>query len=761
MRKTAFALALAGLAACETQSAAIGAVQDGMVEPAIPHFAGEVGATGAAVAFEFDLDADEIITFFTESDENFDTVMSISDAMGNALAENDDRAPGDLQSLIVFRATQAGSYTVNIAGYGGASGRFDLYAQPGLDTGLSAEARTLIDAVVTIRENVRWRSQALDLEAGDVLVATTVALDDYMDTTLALFGPNGEIIAQNDDRGDGSLNSQIVFEILEDGPHALELDSFSGSDVGDVALSIAIDPLAEAPFNFSAVEGENPQIYEGEINNQTLTQSFDVALAAGETVYAFSDTISGDLDIVSRLLGPDGFPVALNDDRGDGSLNSAFAYTAQEAGTYTVVIERYRGGESAGEFRLSVSLVSSDIVTTLQEIRENVVDLSGETRSLTTEDFVVYYTLEGEDATSEAYAVTVGEALQHAYSEQVGRMGWSEPVRDEDGLYRAFIADADGSMGVTYPVETVFDNPHTADVREGLASRTVFLIENDFVGFEDKEAPIDSLMRATATHEFSHVVQFGYDSEEALDWLYESTASWIETVTVGHHQDATDYTETDFETPGLCWTTTEGGYDYSQWTFLQSLADIYGEDIVARIWANSVAMDGFETVSAELENETIPEAIARWRAQNYALDYELAPLFPRTVDVTHRFRQPGRWTAKGGLEELGANFIELEIDGVFSFTLTGIEGLELYALAVRDDEVALMPLAAGDGLDTSSYDHVGLMVFNSNMPDAPGACSGTGYGLTIAAESGSAPDIIHRFDATHFQPPTEPDVEAE
>ena len=96
----------------------------------------------------------------------------------------------------------------------------------------------------------------------------------------------------------------------------------------------------------------------------------------------------------------------------------------------------------------------------LQDLLDRVVTLSGETRIITTDDFVVHYTLDGVDASSEDYAIQVGDVLQDMLDIQVDRMGWVEPVRDEDGMYRAFIADADGPMGVTYPVQIIFDNPN-------------------------------------------------------------------------------------------------------------------------------------------------------------------------------------------------------------------------------------------------------------------------------------------------------------
>jgi hypothetical protein len=265
---------------------------------------------------------------------------------------------------------------------------------------------------------------------------------------------------------------------------------------------------------------------------------------------------------------------------------------------------------------------------------------------------------------------------------------------------------------------------------------------------------VESLMRATVTHEFNHVVQFGYDAEEGLDWLYEATASWTETTTVGSDQDATDYTETDFETPQLCWTTTVEGHDYGQWTLLQSMADSYGEGLIVRVWENSVALDGFETLQAALDevDTTIPEVIQRWRAQNYARAYDLAPLFPIAVHQQHVLAREGRWTQKGGLEQLGANYLGFELEGRYAIALSGDASLEVLALGQRNGQIEVIPLGRQGVIDTAGFESMALMVFNRAMPDAPGQCSGVGYSIEVSSSTRRPVRAAYRFSDAHLVP---------
>jgi hypothetical protein len=719
------------------------------------HLTGRLTANAPRVAFEIQLEAGQIVTLTTSSAENLDTVLTLNTPRGRQLAQNDDQQPGILSSRIVYVARASGRHTAIITGYKGAIGAFELTVSFGLDVGLSAGARTLREASLSFDRRRAEARFEVDLSAGDVFVATTLALTEGLDTTLTLLDASGATLAQNDDRGDGTLNSQIVYQTAAAGRYVVVASTYGGAGVGAAMLSLAIDPNAEAPFSFASIEGAQITRLEGELNDAQRTLEYQIELAAGQTLLAISDATSGDLDTVLRLNGPDGFPVALNDDRGDGSLNSAFAFTAPAAGSYALEIYRYPQSASSGTFQLVLSSVDASVVDTLQALLENPVRLSGAEQTIETADFSLHYTLEGADASTPEYARATAEALQAVFEAQVARIGWAAPVRDPNGRYRAYVANVSGAMGYTKPVQIVFDNPNTASVRETAAARTAFVIDNDFLGL-GKKAPPESLMRATATHEFNHVVQFGYDSLEDLNWLYEATASWTETTTVGADQDATDYVAIDFATPELCWTTTAPNHDYAQWTLLQSLADSYGERIVVRLWENTVALDGFEAVEQTLASveTTIPDVIQRWRVQNFARDYDLAPLFRSSVRLGGRINRNGAWSPRTQIQQLGAHYVALQVSGRRAFALRGDANLQLIGLGQRNGEIEVIPLGRGGVFDTSGFEYSALMVFNRAVPEAPGACSGVNYSINVTASAEAMAGAQYRFSAEHFAPPS-------
>lgn len=718
------------------------------------HFEGAIGPRTPRASFELQLEAGQIVTLTTSSSANVDTVLTLNGPNGRQVARNDDESEGVLTSRIVYVARTTGRHTAVVSGYGGSSGAFELDASYGLDVGLSHAARTLREERVSFGSGRTEHRFSVDLNANDVFVASTFALTEGLDTTLQLRDAGGAILAQNDDRGDGTLNSQLVYRVADAGRYEVVASTYDGSGSGEALVSLALDPNARAPFNFASIEGAPIAQYGGEITDNQANREYRVTLAAGQTVLAMSEATSGNLDTVLRLNDAEGFPVASNDDRGDGSLNSAFAYTSARGGTYTLDVSRFPQSNTTGAFRVTLSAVDASVVATLEAQVENQVSLSGPEQIIETPDFRLHYTLEGRDATTEAYARATARSLQEVFESQVRRIGWAAPVRDRNDRYRAYVAQANGSMGYTKPIELVFDNPNTP-ARETAAARTVFVIDNDFRGM-GKTAPPESLMRATATHEFNHVVQFGYDATEGLNWLYESTASWTETTTVGADQDATDYVETDYAAPELCWTTPARGHDYAQWTLLQSLADSYGEGFIVRIWESAVTHDGFETMSSALAavGGNIPDALQRWRVQNFARAYDLAPKFKRSVRLGGTITRNGSWSPRQRIEQLGAQYVALRLQGPRTYTLRGDSNLVLVGLGKRNGQIEVVPLGRGGVFDASAYEYSSLMVFNRAVPATPGDCSGVSYSINTTAANGTMPAAQYQFSAAHFAPPS-------
>lgn len=715
-------------------------------------FSGELTRRAPASSFPLDLRAGQIVTLSTTSDSGLDTVLTIYGPDNRQIAFNDD-AGGALTSQIVFVAPAAGRYRAEVTGYNNATGTFGLQVRDGADFGLSDVATVLREDRVSLSRRQTEVRFAVDLTADAPFVASTFALSEGLDTTLVLLDPDGEVLVENDDRGDGTLNSQIVYQPARAGRYTVVVSSYSGSDVGEAVVSLAADPEADAPFNFGSIDRAPFVRYDGQITNEQTEIDYPVELQAGQTILAMVEAGDDMLDPVLTIRDPNGLPVGLNDDRGDGTLNSAVAYTVPVSGVYVFNVARYAGGDSTGPFTLDISNVDAAVVDIVQGLMENPITLSGPELTIQTADFDLHYTLEGSDATTVEFAQLTADTLQRAYETQIGQLGWAAPIRDPDGRYRAYVADARDAMGYMNPVQTVFDNPSTQGVRESFAARGMLVIDNNLS--EGREEQPEPLMHATAVHEFNHLVQFGYDAQEGLDWMYESSASWIEVATAGMDEDAARYAVTDFASPNLCWTTTEPGHDYGQWTLLQSLADSHGARIVPRLWDNAANHDGFETMSVTLGEvgDTIPQALARWRIQNFARDYDVASRIDAAVALAGSIKRNGRWSAGDDLQELGAGYVHLRDGGVRRYDLEGAPSLEMYGLGVRYGRVEVVPLGRGGVFDAEGYEYAALMVFNTAIPAEPGDCTDVDYAITVSSASDGASPVQYSLDASSFRRP--------
>jgi len=728
-------------------------------------FDGTLDEKSPIIDYDLELQADQLVVITTYAqNDTLDTVLALYGPDGALVQENDDYTDG-YDSRIVYQPSETGNYTLEVSRYDDTtSGDFALTVTQGLETllELSSQAAIVLQSSGNLDDQSQEVKFTLTLNAGDVLIADTYGITGKLDPILTLLDAGGSLLAENDDRGDGSYDSEIIYSIPADGSYSLIVSRYSEEVSGEFMIIAAIDPTRTAPFNFTAVEGELIAEYTGYLDTQAESDSYTVELSAGEALYAYTQVTSGDLDTTLALLNPEDRVVDLNDDRGDGSYDSAIAYIAPESGTYTVRIGRYRENENSGDYVLNLLSIDAATVSEIEAIADQVVELSGPEQILETANFRIHYTMEGSDTVTQEYLDAFAETLETIYDIQVNQMGWAAPPQNPDGFYDAFLYDVIGNEGDTlgYARATRFvgDNPNTPAV-ELAASRSALVVDNDFAN-EDVDGNPLSLMRATTTHEFNHIIQYGYDSEEPLDWLYEATAAWIETVTVGDEQDATGYVVDSYAYPEVCFATRDydGQHAYGDWTFIQSLADVHGEQFIPQVWSTAIDYDDLEILEQALAaaDDSFENAVARWRVQTFARDYDLAPLFNATVWLENIIDAPGTWTFTGsGIQEMGANYFEVDLDGSYSFQLDGEDSLELWVLGVADGQVDAYRLGQGGAFNTSNYDYVALMVFARTAPADTSACTYIDYDITVSdGRTGTNANMTptFSFSAAEFEP---------
>ena len=160
------------------------------------------------------------------------------------------------------------------------------------------------------------------------------------DPVVVVKNRQGEELASNDDRGDGSLNSYLEFVPQTSGDVVLEARSLG--DAGAGAYTISIETARLPPDNASGDVRTRGRLNVGQNVRGSLDYAgdkdwFRIRLTAGES-YRFalaSDGESGVSDPYLRLHGADGAEIAQDDDGGEG-LNAYLEFTAATTGNYFV-----------------------------------------------------------------------------------------------------------------------------------------------------------------------------------------------------------------------------------------------------------------------------------------------------------------------------------------------------------------------------------------------------------------------------------------
>ncbi len=328
---------------------------------------------GQRFRHDFEAAADEAVTITVRSTDNtLDPRVSLLNAAGSVLASNDDHGSGDTSlgrfdsRISAFVIPESGTYTVEISGFGGIGGRFELTIDRGDATTVETppdtiEALQVIEGRVTLQEDFTYDFEA---EAGDVLTITAQAASTDLDVDVWVENENGDVVMMNYDHGssDASLNfydARIPNLIIqESGRYQVTVTGYEAGTTdfaeGDLTLTI------ERVMTGAPVGPGEEQVFLGELQaNGTSQQTFEAQ--AGDFVTITVRSLNDNLDPLVDLISPDGVILANNDDHGSrsGSLGRLDAriynYLISEDGTYTAEVGGYR--DRAGAFALTITTI--------------------------------------------------------------------------------------------------------------------------------------------------------------------------------------------------------------------------------------------------------------------------------------------------------------------------------------------------------------------------------------------------------------------
>jgi hypothetical protein len=191
----------------------------------------------------------------------------------------------------------------------------------------------------------------------------------------------------------------------------------------------------------------------GVISNTTPAIQYTFQAEAGETTQIQLRSISGDLDPLLILLGPDGQEIQRNDDAQTTTRDSVIETSLPTSGIYTIIATRYMEdeGQTAGEFRLSLEKMAVAVpgqVTTIAY---------GETITGTVERSIgfVRYTFEGQagDIIDIQMKGTSGNLdplliLLNPQGTELTRNDDADSTTTRDSLIQGFVIPADGTYTV-------------------------------------------------------------------------------------------------------------------------------------------------------------------------------------------------------------------------------------------------------------------------------------------------------------------------
>ncbi|MFN8378916.1 MAG: MXAN_6640 family putative metalloprotease [Anaerolineae bacterium] len=524
--------------------------------------------------------------------------------------------------------------------------------------------------------------------------------------------------------------------------------------------------LMLAVFSTAVAQDNHETVFEGFLDSSVPDKTYPITLEPGQALLLVSEATSGDLDTVVSLYDSTGRLVVQNDDRSDESYDSALGYVSESGGPYKVVIARYPDTDSSGHYTLRMVIGDESVLDELATLTR--VQLSGPMLVYESPNFRIHYTMEGQDAAlSTDYVAFVAQVAEEAWQAEVKDMNWPVPPDDGilggDGRFDIYVKDLLGAgeeaLGFAVPDVVIGDNPNTVEIETGAAG-SYLVVENDFADEGSGGSPF-GLLRTTVAHELNHALQFGFDANDTHNWVYEATATWMETVVAGKDQDATGYVIDAFNYPELCFGTVNdpdsGAVQYGEWPFLQLMTDDLGPDAVLHYWENIAIYDGWESLAQTLapSGETVPDFVARYRIKNLARDYSLAPLFDATVWLENTITDTGRWTFTGqGIQELGANYFRFNPrPGLYYAGLVNDDGqLQLWAVGVTGSALNAIPLGRGGVIDTSLYNSVYLVVFNPAYDDDMTDCVYQNYDIDVqVSKSPPSPAVAYQFPATQFE----------
>lgn len=293
---------------------------------------------------------------------SLDTYLILEGPNGDLVVENDDGGEG-YDSEVALELPSAGEYTIWATTYSGdATGRYTLSVESvNVDRTDLREieiGETATGYIDILDENDPYSGKLGEPVTFDGTAEQAIRVSmtsDAVDTYIYLIGPDGDVIASNDDANASTYNSELTTQLPTTGEYTIWATTYDGSATGRYTLTVE-----EADVDFVDLReiqvGETAEGYidVGDPTDPELGKLGEPVEFSGESGQTVRVSMTSDeLDCYLVLIDPSGAFVAQNDDGGSG-YNSEMTHTLADSGTYTIWTVTY-SGDATGPYTLSVS----------------------------------------------------------------------------------------------------------------------------------------------------------------------------------------------------------------------------------------------------------------------------------------------------------------------------------------------------------------------------------------------------------------------
>ena len=209
------------------------------------------------------------------------------------------------------------------------------------------------------------------------------------------------------------------------------------------------------------------------------------------------------------------------------------------------------------------------------------------------------------------YVEFAATTFDDVWVQEIGSLGYREPVNDGDGIYDVHIQQlgVSGVYGLAFPAAG------------DLITSSYIQLDNNFTDSVYQTRGKDGV-QVTAAHEFFHAIQFAYFASFDAAWWQELTAVWMEDVIYDDINDYYQYQRFFFESPetALDESPFVGYQPFAASVFGHYLADVYNRDVIRDTWESLASRTPLSYEISDIDNALtggFPGVLPRFIVWNY------------------------------------------------------------------------------------------------------------------------------------------------